>query len=153
MCTSRRTRKRRITSRLVSTFWTRRYSSFKSLDCCEIRPDFLSSFCLQMLSFTSIFPLFHTCHCPLVFGGIPLCFVQDKDVLTFFEIRTGGTGKNPTEVGRIEGGRRCGDYVMIDFYRTDSLIKNGVMISGDRVRNSTSYPVLMTEEEVMRLLD
>jgi hypothetical protein len=83
--------------------------------------------------------------------------VQDYYALTLFEIGTGGSGKNPTETGRMEDGRRCGDAIMIDFYRRGSLEKNVVVISGDRANyytnNSSSYPVLVFQEKAMRLLD
>lgn len=53
----------------------------------------------------------------------------------------------------MEDGRRCGDAIMIDFYRRGSLKKNGVVISGDRTNNSSRYPVLVSQEKAMCLLD
>ena len=89
----------------------------------------------------------------LVFGERPLYFVHPDHALMFFEICVGGSGKNPTEVGRMEGGKRCVVCIMIDFYRPGSFKKNGVIISPNRVTNSSSSPVLVTQEKVMWLLD
>ncbi len=80
-----------------------------------------------------------------------MLLVHDKLVLC--ASHAGGAGKEPTEIGRMENGKRCGDCVMVDFYKQGSLKKNGVVISEDRRNNSTSYPVLIAQETAMQLLD
>jgi hypothetical protein len=86
-------------------------------------------------------------------GGRALCSVCDSYAVTLFDLGAGGAGKKPTEAGRMMEKRRCGDAIMIDFYRAGSLRKNGVVVSADRVKNSSSYPVLVAQEKAMRLLD
>jgi hypothetical protein len=88
-------------------------------------------------------------------GGTAVCCVCDACAVTLFELGAGGAGKNPTEAGRMVGKStsRSGDAIMIDFYRPGSLLKNGVVVSADRAKNSSSYPVLVAQEKAMRLLD
>jgi hypothetical protein len=49
----------------------------------------------------------------------------------------------------MQQGCNIGDIV--DFYRRGSLRKNGVVMSGDRANNSSSYPVLVSQEKAMCL--
>jgi hypothetical protein len=45
----------------------------------------------------------------------------------------------------------CNIGDIVDFYRRGSLRKNGVVISGDRANNSSSYPVMVSQEKAMCL--
>ena len=73
--------------------------------------------------------------------------------LLFFEIWTGGEGQEPTEAGRMAGGQRMGDCVMIDFYKKGSLKTHGVIVNSNRLNDSTSYPILVQQEDEMQALE
>jgi hypothetical protein len=71
----------------------------------------------------------------------------------FCEIWTGGAGNEPTESGRMVGGQRMGDGVMIDFYKDGGLLTNGVIVNPNHRDDSTSYPILLKQEAEMQALE
>ena len=73
--------------------------------------------------------------------------------LLFYEIWTGGAGSDPTEAGRMVGGQRMGDCVMVDFYKAGSLLTNVVIVNPNRQDGSTSYPILLKQEAEMQALE
>ena len=81
-----------------------------------------------------------------------LCFFPDRCFL-YCSLRSGGAGTEPTESGRMVGTKRCGNCVMIDFYRKGSLKKNGVIVNPNRHKYSTSYPVFVEQEAEMQMLE
>jgi len=60
----------------------------------------------------------------------------------FFGICPGEVGKAPSDAGRMEGGNRSGDCIMVDFYKRGRK-KNKVVVKPKRKDNSTSYPILV----------
>ena len=73
--------------------------------------------------------------------------------LLFFEIWTGAAGLEPTEVGRMVRGQRMGDCVMVDFYKKGSLLTNGVIVNPNSLNDSTSYPILVKQEDEIQSLE
>ncbi len=72
--------------------------------------------------------------------------------LLFFDIWTGGAGKEPTEAGRMVRGERMGDCVMI-VYKDGSLSTNGVIVNPNRRNDSTSYPILVKQKAQIQALE
>ena len=71
----------------------------------------------------------------------------------FFDICAGGAGGAPSAADRMEDGNRCGDVIMIDFYKRGSLKKNDVVINPHHKGNSTSYPILVRQEQELQKLE
>ena len=80
---------------------------------------------------------------------MPSIFSWPEFPLMFFEICTGGTGNEPSETNRMVGKKKCGDCVMVHFYKKGSLKKNGS--SWIQIDSMIRHPILVQQQPEMQM--